>query len=289
VTIDKDFLLTLPQYLVPQHALSRLIGMLAATQVPLLKNTVIQWFAKRYGVDMSEAAISDLTAYTSFNDFFTRALRADARPISDADIVCPADGAISQIGAITNDAVFQAKGRHYSLTALLGGDPARAEPFINGQFATVYLSPKDYHRVHMPITGTLREMIYIPGKLFSVNTRTAEQVPNLFARNERVVALFDTAVGPMALVLVGAMIVASIETVWSGVVAPLSQRIIATRYGQQEAKYEQHDTVLDKGAEMGRFKLGSTVIVLFGKNALHWDAGLAALQPVRLGQALGNK
>lgn len=281
-TFDK--LITLPQYAVPQHLLSRFVGWIAETRIGWIKNTFISNFAARYGVNMSEAIEENPLAYENFNAFFTRALKPGARPI-DADpnsIACPADGAISQHGDIKGDAIFQAKGHHFSLQELLGGDAERAKPFVNGKFATVYLSPRDYHRVHMPFTGTLREMVHVPGKLFSVNTRTAANVPRLFARNERVVAIFDTEIGPMAVVLVGAMIVASIETVWAGVVAPTHPQLKVS-----EEKAKQH-VVLDKGAELGRFRLGSTAIVCFGPGVMEWDAKFRDGTPTRMGERLGH-
>lgn len=273
------------QHLLPQHLLSRLVGRLATSRKPWIKDPFIRWFVRRYQVDMREALQSDPLAYRSFNEFFTRALRDDARPIDDAanSVVSPADGAISAIGDIQGDTVFQAKGRQFSLTALLGGDPALAAPFRGGRFATVYLSPRDYHRVHMPFAGTLREMRYVPGKLFSVNQRTAEGVDALFARNERAVCVFDTVHGPMAVVLVGAMIVAGIDTVWGGQVAPGCGVPQVSRY--LDVAPPVH---LEKGLELGRFRLGSTAIVLFGPDMMRWDEGLAGLQSVRMGQRLGE-
>lgn len=282
----RDKLLTLIQYLVPQHLLSRLVGWVAATRIDWIKNTFIGQFARRYQVDMSEAVEENPLAYENFNAFFTRALKPGARPI-DTDsnsIVCPADGAISQLGDINGDAVFQAKGHYYSLNELLGGSPERAAPFLNGKFATIYLSPKDYHRVHMPFTGTLREMIHVPGDLFSVNTRTAENVPRLFARNERVVAIFDTEIGPMAVVLVGAMIVASIETVWAGIVAPAQRQVRTTDYRQES----RQPIVLEKGAELGRFRLGSTAIICFGPGVAGWEEHCKGGTPTRMGERLGS-
>lgn len=276
----KDRLFICSQYLTPHHLLSRLVGGLAECRAPWLKDRLIPWFAKRYCVDMREAQVQELKAYENFNAFFTRALRSDARPLDETPdaVLCPADGAISQLGAIEHGRIFQAKGHDYSLIELLGGDTARAKPFMNGQFATIYLSPKDYHRVHMPVTGTLREMVYVPGKLFSVNTVTAENVPELFARNERVVCLFDTEYGPMAVILVGAMIVASIDTVWAGTVTPMRKEVRVTQYGES--------IELQKGDELGRFKLGSTAIVLFGPDSVQWAEELTALTPVRMGQRL---
>ncbi len=281
----KDQLFILLQHLLPQHLLSRLVGRLADCRIPWVKNGFIDLFRRRYPIDMSLAQEEDPHAYPSFNAFFTRALKPDARPIDESAlaIVSPADGAISQLGKIDYGRIFQAKGRGYSLVSLLGGDSERAAPFIDGQFATIYLSPRDYHRVHMPVAGTLREAIYVPGDLYSVNQATAAGVENLFARNERLVTLFDTEYGPMAMVLVGAMIVAGIETVWSGQIAPASKQPL-TLYSRTEPARVQ----LAKGAEMGRFKLGSTVILLFGRDALQWQETLAAGATVTLGRCIGQ-
>jgi phosphatidylserine decarboxylase len=270
------------QHIVPQHLLSRSIGTLAASENTFVKNTFIKNFAAKYQVNMAEALEENPLAYKSFNDFFTRALKPNARPIATDSkaIISPADGAISQIGQISADKIFQAKGHDYSVTTLLGGDEQRAAAFIGGQFATVYLSPKDYHRVHMPFTGKLTQMIYVPGDLFSVNTTTAENVPNLFARNERVVCLFDTDVGQMAVVLVGAMIVAGIATAWAGNLAPQGKKVVTTNY--------DGSITLKKGDELGRFYLGSTAIVLFGANVMEWRDSLTATTPVRMGEAMGK-
>ncbi len=282
----KDRLFVFLQYLLPHHLISRLAGCLAECRVPWVKNTFIKTFVRQYGVDMGEARIEEPTAYAHFNDFFTRALKDGARPLDPTPgaILNPCDGAISQLGRIEQGRVFQAKGHSYSVMELLGGDHERAAPFMGGDFATVYLSPKDYHRVHMPVSGTLREMIYVPGRIFSVNTVTTEGVPELFARNERVVCLFDTEYGPMAMVLVGAMIVASIETVWAGLVTPPKRVLRSQRY-DEAARVPIH---LEKGAEMGRFKLGSTVILLFGQDRIRWDERLQPLSPVRMGEGLGR-
>lgn len=273
------------QHLIPQHGLSRAAGWLASTDNKLLKNTFINWFVKRYNVDMSLAAEENPLAYNCFNDFFTRALKPGARPIDSASdaIVCPADGAISQLGKIIDGRIFQAKGQSYTALELLGGDEMLAADFADGTFATVYLSPRDYHRVHMPYGGKLRAMVSIPGELFSVNTVTAENVPRLFARNERAVAIFDTDIGPMAVVLVGAMIVAGIETVWDGQIAPFASRDIAT------SLYPYQNITLNKGDEMGRFKLGSTAIVLFAKDKIRWDEKLQAGTPTKMGELMGKK
>ncbi|MDO6823185.1 archaetidylserine decarboxylase [Marinobacter sp. 1_MG-2023] len=280
-----DKLFVLSQYVTPQLTVSHAAGRLADNdRAPALKNRVVKWFVKRYDVDMSEAAEEDPTAYASFNAFFTRALKPGLRPIAEgaSTFVSPADGTISQLGHVTGDRVFQAKGQSFSLTELLGGDTQRADAVSEGEFSTIYLSPKDYHRVHMPMAGTLREMTYVPGKLFSVNPVTAENVPNLFARNERVVCMFDTAAGPMAMVLVGAMIVGSVETPWAGVVAPNSS-------GVKTISYEGESAIsFAKGEEMGRFRLGSTVVMVMPKGSVSWDAEQVAGKRVRMGEAFGK-
>lgn len=280
----KDRLFIISQYLLPHHLLSRLAGCVAECRVRWFKNAFTAWFARRYQVDMSQALVEDLTSYEHFNAFFTRALKADARPLDTTPgaILSPADGAISQLGPIDHGRIFQAKGHSFSVLELLGGDPKLSAPFMGGEFATVYLSPKDYHRVHMPLAGTLREMVYVPGRIFSVNQTTAENVPELFARNERVVCLFDTERGPMAVVLVGAMIVASVETVWAGLVTPPKRELKTFRY-DEAARAPIH---LEKGVEMGRFKLGSTAIVLFGPGQVKWAEQLTAGSKVQMGQAL---
>lgn len=279
-------LFALLQLILPHHLLSRLVGYLARSEVPFVKNNFIKVFLNRFDINMSEAAQEDPYAYDNFNAFFTRALKDGVRPI-DADahsIVSPADGAISQLGPILGSDVLQAKGRHYSLYELLGGDSALAAEFTNGSFATVYLSPKDYHRVHMPFTGTLREMIYVPGRLFSVNQATTRQIADLFARNERAVCVFDTEHGPMVVILVGAMIVAGIETVFSGPVTPLARSVQRTRY----ALDNNGPIVLNKGDELGRFYLGSTAILLFPEGKASFNPSLAADSPVRMGEKLGT-
>ncbi|WP_431025751.1 archaetidylserine decarboxylase [Halomonas sp. H5] len=249
-------LFALIQYPLPHHLLSRLVGRLAETRIGWLKQLLIKAFIRRFKVDMGEARVPDPRAYACFNDFFTRPLREGARPI-ESGLVSPADGTLSQCGETHHGTLIQAKGQAFSITSLLGGDMKRAASFRQGSFATIYLSPRDYHRVHMPLTGTLREMVYVPGRLFSVNQATADHVPNLFARNERLVCIFDTEEGPMAMVLVGAMIVAAIETVWAGQITPLSGRVQSIRFDEP--------ITLEKGAEMGRFKLGSTVVMCFTK------------------------
>ncbi|OTG88218.1 phosphatidylserine decarboxylase [Acinetobacter sp. ANC 4558] len=266
------------QNVVPQHQLSRVVGKLAASENPLIKNVVISAFKAQYGIDMSIAEQTNALKFKSFNDFFTRSLKNGVREI-DADpqsIISPADGAISQIGTIESGDIFQAKGQKFTVDHLIA-DPQLAAPFKNGQFATVYLSPKDYHRVHMPFAGTLTETLYVPGELFSVNQTTAENIPGLFARNERMVCLFDTSVGRMAVVLVGAMIVAGIETVATGKVKPTGR-----------LEVNQHDLFLEKGAELGRFYLGSTAIVLFEENKMQWDDAFKATTEVEMGKALGH-
>lgn len=280
----KQILTVLPQYALPHHALSIMMSKLTHCTHPAWKNAMIRGISKVYGVNLAEAKYPDLDHYPSFNAFFTRELKDGVRPIAAASdaVACPADGAISQIGRIEDGKIFQAKGHHYTALELLGGDAERAKAFENGQFATIYLSPKDYHRLHMPLTGTLKEMVHVPGRLFSVNDTTVGTVPNLFARNERVVCLFDTAAGPMALILVGAIFVSSIETVWHGVVTPPS---ISEACSWQ---YDQHPLQLDKGAEMGRFNMGSTIIVLFGKDQIDWLEQLSPGQPVKLGQAIAR-
>ncbi|MAK49519.1 MULTISPECIES: archaetidylserine decarboxylase [unclassified Marinobacter] len=279
-----DKLFVLSQYVTPQLGVSNLAGRLADNdRSPALKNRVIKWFIGRYGVDMSEAAEPNPEAYATFNDFFTRELKPGIRPLADGEktLVSPVDGAISQLGQVTGDRVFQAKGQSFSLSELLGGEEATTAPFADGEFSTIYLSPKDYHRIHMPMAGTLRQMIHVPGKLFSVNPVTAENVPNLFARNERVVCIFDTASGPMALVLVGAMIVGSVETRWAGVVVPGRRQVTSTLYEGEQA------ITFDKGEEMGRFRLGSTVIVVMPKGAVSWNSNQVAGKTVRMGEAFG--
>jgi phosphatidylserine decarboxylase len=278
-----DRLLTLPQYLIPQHGLSVLMHSLTRSECKWFKNAFIKFITAKYKVNTAEAAHTDLAAFASFNAFFTRELRDGVRPIAEGEnvITSPVDGAISQIGAIEQGHIVQAKGRNYSVLELLGGDQALAAQFDQGQFTTIYLSPKDYHRIHMPLTGTLTQMRYIPGKLFSVNPRTARTVPNLFARNERVVTVFNTAQGPIVMVLVGAIFVGSMQTVWSGQITP--------PYGKQiqSWQYTGEDAItIQKGQEMGRFNMGSTVVMLLPKQASLFLNDLKAEQKVELGQAL---
>ena len=280
----KQILTTLPQYILPHHALSRMMSKLTHCENMIWKNLFIKQIIRHYGVNMDEAQERDINAFLSFNDFFTRTLKPGARPLTTElnAIACPADGAVSQAGNITDGKIFQAKGKSFTTLDLLGGSFERAEPFNNGVFTTIYLSPKDYHRLHMPLTGTLREMVHIPGRLFSVNTATTNSVPGLFARNERVAAIFDTEAGPMALILVGAIFVSSIETVWHGVVTPPS--ITSVRSWQ----YQDSAPTLKIGEEMGRFNMGSTIIVLFGKDKAQWDTGFTADKVVKLGEKIGN-
>ena len=270
------------QYALPKRLLTQLAGKLAGLEGGKATTAVIRWFAKRYGVNMAEAANADPASYASFNQFFTRPLREGVRPIADADFVCPVDGAISQFGPIEFDQVFQAKGHFYSTTALVGGDRALAARFEHGDFATIYLSPRDYHRIHMPCAGRLTQMIHVPGELFSVNPATARGVPGLFARNERVVCVFEGEFGPFVMVLVGATIVGSMATVWHGVVNPPRRPDIVKR------GYAEGEVVLEKGAEMGRFLLGSTVVMLFPQDVLRFGSDWAPGGPVRMGEPMAR-
>ncbi len=279
-----DYLKSWSLYPLPQHAISRLTYKLTRLETPWFKNAFIRWFAHHYGVDWNEALCSRPQDYSHFNAFFTRPLRDGTRPIEGGQttVVSPADGHISQIGGIHRDAIFQAKGHTFTVTELLGGDSERAAAFEDGDFVTVYLSPRDYHRVHMPLSGRLRETVYVPGRLFSVAAHTVRTIPRLFARNERLVSIFDGDGGPMAVVLVGAINVAAIETVWAGLATP------PPRPDVEVQDYQQAGIDLSRGQEMGRFNMGSTVILLFGKNRVRWLDGLRAEQPVQMGQALGK-
>jgi phosphatidylserine decarboxylase len=277
-----DQLAVIPQYLMPKLAMTRLAGRVASAEWGAVTTWVIQRFVKRYNVNMSEAAHADPAHYKSFNEFFTRPLKDDARPLSNSTWVCPVDGAISQCGAIERDQIFQAKGHQYSTRALVGGDADLAAPFQNGQFATLYLSPRDYHRIHMPISGKLLRMIHVPGDLFSVNPTTARGVPGLFARNERVVCEFETEKGPMVLVLVGATIVGSMATVWHGQVNPPRPGTI------REWRYDTQDVRLQKGEEMGRFLLGSTVVMLFPANSIQFPADWTSTRPLQMGESMSD-
>jgi phosphatidylserine decarboxylase len=274
-------LAVLPQYLLPKQALTALAGRIASAHAGAVTTALIRWFVGHYGVDMTEAVEPDITRYASFNDFFTRALRPGVRPLAPAALICPVDGAISQFGAMDRDRIVQAKGHHYTTTALVGGDAALAAPFEHGSFATLYLSPRDYHRIHMPCDGRLVRMIHVPGALFSVNPGTALGVPGLFARNERVVCLFEGPRGPFVLVLVGATIVGSMATVWHGVVSP-------PRPGKiREWHYTDQSVHLRQGEEMGRFLLGSTVVMLFPKSDLRFNPAWAPQRSIRLGEPMG--
>ncbi|MGV7207365.1 archaetidylserine decarboxylase [Oxalobacteraceae bacterium A2-2] len=277
-----DRLAVLPQYLLPKGALTNFAGRVAGAKGGAMTTRLIRWFVGRYDVNMDEAANPDIASYPSFNEFFTRALKPGARPLADAEFICPVDGRISQFGAIEDDQIFQAKGHKFSTTALVGGDAALAAQFQHGSFANLYLSPRDYHRIHMPCEGKLTRMIYIPGELFSVNPTTARGIPGLFARNERVVCVFDTAHGPFVMTLVGATIVGSMATVWHGVVNPPRQPQIC------EWRYEDQDIVLKQGEELGRFLLGSTVVMLFPKDTLTFNPAWQPAAPIRLGEEMAR-
>jgi phosphatidylserine decarboxylase len=278
-------LAVLPQYLLPQKALTAFAGWVATRQWGGYTTRLIAWFVGRYGVNMAEAAEPDIGAYPSFNAFFTRALRADARPLAAADFVCPVDGAVSRLGAIDGDRIFQAKGHSYTCAALLAGDKEAAAQFQGGSFVTIYLSPRDYHRIHMPCDGRLQRMVYVPGDLFSVNPTTARGVPGLFARNERVVCHFATPHGPMVLVLVGATIVGSMATVWHGLVNPPRRPQVRTwHYGSENAPAP----FLRQGAEMGRFLLGSTVVLLWPPGTMGFNPAWGVASPVSMGQEMGH-
>jgi phosphatidylserine decarboxylase len=272
----------LAQYLVPKQAITLLAGRIARARGGALTTRLIAWFVRRYGVNMAEAANPDIASYATFNDFFTRALKAGVRPLAQADLICPVDGAISQFGRIEGQQIFQAKGHAYSSTALVGGDATLAAQFDNGHFATLYLSPRDYHRIHMPCAGRLTRMIYVPGELFSVNPATARGVPGLFARNERVVCVFEGARGPFVLVLVGATIVGSMATPWHGAVnAPRPGRLSEWRYDDQSIEFRQGD-------EMGRFLLGSTVVMLFPQGPLEFNPAWQPGGAIRLGELMAQ-
>ncbi|HAF00726.1 MAG TPA: phosphatidylserine decarboxylase [Methylophilaceae bacterium] len=275
------------QYALPKQALTMLAGKLANFQAGALTTAVIGWFVKRYQVNMAEAANPDIASYTRFNDFFTRPLKPNARPLAKADFICPVDGAISQFGNIEKDQIFQAKGHYYSTLTLLAGQQALAEKFENGHFACLYLSPKDYHRIHMPCDGTLKSMTYVPGDLFSVNPTTAANVPNLFARNERVVCEFESSQhGSFVMVLVGATIVGSMATVWhdapNGIINPPRSKHI------RSWRYEDKNIKLTQGDEMGRFLLGSTVVLLFQKSTFAFNSHWQPSKTIRLGEEMAS-
>lgn len=278
-----DRLAVLPQYLLPKRALTQLMGYLASREAGAVTTAVIRWFIRRYQVNMAEALNPDPAAYSSFNSFFTRELKPGVRPLADSEWICPVDGAVSQLGRIQGDQIFQAKGHSYSTQALVGGDAQLAAQFQDGHFATIYLSPRDYHRIHMPCAGRLLRMIHVPGDLFSVNPTTARGVPGLFARNERVVCVFEGKHGPFVMVLVGATIVGSMATTWHGVVNP-------PRPGHvREWNYTDKNIHLEQGAEMGRFLLGSTVVLLTPPGPLQFNADWCATAPVRLGEAMASQ
>jgi phosphatidylserine decarboxylase len=285
--MPNDRLAVLPQYLLPKGALTRVAGRVASAQRGAATTRLIRWFVGRYGVDMSEAADSDIAAYKSFNEFFTRALKPGARPLAQADLVCPVDGSISQFGRIRGEMIFQAKGHDYSTRALLGGDAELAARFDHGHFATLYLSPKDYHRIHMPCAGRLTRMLHVPGELFSVNPTTARGVPGLFARNERVVCVFEGSAGPFVLVLVGATIVGSMATVWHGVVNP--PRPGSVREWRYDTNAEQGPVELAQGAEMGRFLLGSTVVLLYPEGGLQFNPAWMPGGAIRMGEPMARR
>ncbi len=274
----------LPQYVLPKQALTTFAGRVAGHRGGKVTHRLIRWFVGKYGVNMDEAANSDITSYPSFNEFFTRALKDGVRPLAQADFVCPVDGAISQFGAIDDHHILQAKGHKFTTTQLVGGDATLGAQFQHGAFANLYLSPKDYHRLHMPCDGRLTRMIYVPGALFSVNPTTARGVPGLFARNERVTCVFESEeFGTFVMVLVGATIVGSMATPWHGVVNP-------ERHGRiSEWTYESSPVLLKKGEEMGRFLLGSTVVMLFKANTIAFNADWAPERKVRLGEMMGNR
>ena len=276
-----ETLAVLPHYLLPKRALTEFAGWVAGARLGRLTTAIIRWFVRRYQVNMQEAADADIASYVSFNAFFTRALKAGVRPIAVSDYVCPVDGAVSQCGAIEGDQIFQAKGHSYTTTALLAGDATLARQFHGGVFATLYLSPRDYHRIHMPCDGILRRMVYVPGDLFSVNPATARAVPGLFARNERVVCVFDSPVGSFVLVLVGATIVGSVATVWHGVVNPPRSRAV------RAWDYAAGAVELRQGEEMGRFLLGSTVVMLFEPGRVALTRQWHPATPVRMGELMG--
>ncbi|MEF9965438.1 MAG: archaetidylserine decarboxylase [Comamonas sp.] len=278
----RDRFAVLPQYLLPKKWMTATAGKLASAELGGATTAFIRWFVARYQVNMDEAAQPDIAQYPSFNAFFTRELRDGARPMAQADLVCPVDGAISQCGAIAQDQIFQAKGHSYSTTALLGGDAQLAAQFNNGQFATIYLSPRDYHRIHMPLRAKLQKMVYVPGDLFSVNPLTARGVPGLFARNERVVCVFESRIGPVVMVLVGATIVGSMYTTWHGQVNPPRSRKV------RSWDYQTQPIVLEQGDEMGRFLLGSTIVLLLPEGKSAFNADWAAGKPVQLGETMGT-
>lgn len=281
-----DYLKALPQYLLPHHLLSRLLSRLTHARGEATKGFLIRGFSRLYGINLDEAASQDPADYEHFNAYFTRALKPGVRPIAEGEniIVSPVDGTVSQCGIIEEGRIFQAKGRGFTTRQLLGGDSRLAELFEGGEFATIYLSPTDYHRIHMPLAGTLQEMVHVPGRLFSVSPATTRVIPGLFARNERVVTLFETSAGPMAMVLVGAIFVASVETVWGGVITPPAGKKLRS----WDYRGAEQPTVLAKGEEMGRFNMGSTVVLLFPKGRCQWEPVATHGTHLKLGQAIGQ-
>ena len=278
-----DYIKSAIVYALPQHFISRLVYRATRIKSPYVP-TAIRKFSEVFGVNLGEAINPDPNSYSTFNEFFTRPIKPELRPIAKGEnIICsPVDGTISQIQQIDHDSIFQAKGRRYNVTQLLGGDAQLAQPFINGSFATIYLSPKDYHRIHMPIAGKLEQQIYVPGRLYSVAPFTVKTLNGIFARNERVIALFESKFGKMAMVLVGAINVAAIETVWDGLVTPPAGKTISYK------KYEKENICLNKAEEMGCFNMGSTVILLYTKNKMDWVKELKAEDAVQLGQEIGQ-
>lgn len=278
-----DKLRVLPQYFIPQHFISSLVYRITRCETPWFKNVLIKLFISVFDVDMSLANNPDPESYSSFNTFFTRELSAEVRPISldEKTILSPVDGAISQVGGIDNDTIIQAKGKSYTLKDLLVEDDL-VTMFTGGTFATLYLSPKDYHRIHMPVSGQLKRMIYVPGKLFAVNSHTVRVVDSVFARNERVINIFNTDIGPMAMVLVGALNVGSMETVWAGQITPAKDRVI------DDKQYSEGDVQLQQGQEMGRFNMGSTVILLFPKDVMQWSDEIVAEKTIIVGEGIGS-
>ena len=280
-----DWLKSWPLALLPHHLLSRIVRAATRWRVRWWKNLLTSLFIRHFRVDMSEAVNAEPDAYPDFNSFFTRALRDGVRPQPElpSAIACPVDGAISELGTVDGDRLLQAKGRHYTLVDLLGGNREQADAYRGGLFCTLYLSPRDYHRIHMPVDGSLRETTCIPGRLFSVAPHTTRAIPGLFTRNERLVTLFDSASGPMGVILVGAIFVSSVDTVWAGSIPPGRCALKSWDYPSG-----LDSVLLHRGAEMGRFNMGSTVILLFAENSVHWNETLVAEQPVLMGQALGG-
>jgi phosphatidylserine decarboxylase len=279
-------LFSLIQYLLPHHLLSRAMYLIARSEWKPLKDLIIKNVINLYNVDLEQAADPEPGNYRSFNHFFTRPLQPEARPIAPGKdvLVSPVDGTVSQAGEIKDGRIFQAKGRDFSLQELVGGDAKTASMFVDGNFATIYLSPRDYHRIHMPITGTLKKMTHVPGRLFSVSPSTTMNIPRLFSRNERIVNLFETEAGPMALIMVGAIFVSSMDTVWAGTVTPRSRRTTDWEYGRKSIAAIK----LQRGEEMGRFNMGSTVILLFGKGAIELAGELQPEQKLQMGQQIGS-